>query len=228
VRERTAEEILDDMEAAAALDAYNQVSKACDGLCASNELRAAAEAPLFCAASLLRPKPPTGMARLFTEAAGMDGTSDAAAADFAGMVHMWDVLKLEKCLQGKAPSGYFAHFAVALASLRCSAPTKASLTSQLERLHVPGVTVNGKALVGMGPRLPNHLRGVLISQLHVMARLRGEQVDIAEPEQLKQYLEGASAGMIERLYEEWYDGEGNLRAAYANAAAARTPKKKKK
>ena len=221
-RERTADEELDEAEAAAATEAYGQVSAACDGLCASNELRMAAEAPLFCAAALLRRRPPTGMSRLFAEAAGMGG--DGAGDEFAAMVQMWDVLKLEKGLQGKAPSGYYPHFAVALAGLRCSEPTRVSLRAQLDKLLKPGVAINGKALVGMGPRLPNHLRGVLISQLHVMTRLRGDAIDIAKPDQLTGYLEQASAGLIERLYAEWYDDDGELRPDYAQP----TNKAKKK
>ena len=184
---------LDAAAAAAASAAMAQVSLACDGLCASNDLRAGAETPLYCASQLLQPSRATGMQALFAEAAGLcdaDGENadggggaghgggtmsrEGAAAEIEGLVSMWNVLKLERVLQGKAPAGYRPRFAVAIAAQRSSTPTAQRFSSRLQKLLVPGVVINGTALVGMGPRLPNHLRGVLLSHLHVLARLRGE------------------------------------------------------
>lgn len=53
--------------AAAATEALAQVSVACDGLCASNDVRAAAEAPLYCVTQLLSPRETQGMHALFAE-----------------------------------------------------------------------------------------------------------------------------------------------------------------
>lgn len=86
------------------------------------------------------------------------------------------------------------------------------------------MAVDGKALVGI-PRLPNHMRGVMISHLHVLARLRGEQLVFKQPQQLIDYLELSCDGLLTKLYAEWYDdstpaaddakGGEVLRAAYA-------------
>ena len=77
--------------------------------------------------------------------------------------------------------------------------------------------LGAQALVGV-PRLPNHLRGHVISQLHVLARLRGEvHLELATPEQLTAYLQGECGGLLPRLHAEWYNdaADGALRAPYA-------------
>lgn len=245
----------EDIAAAAMADAaLEEVTTACDGLCAPNDLRGAAEAPLYAAATLLRPKPTLGMACLFASAAppagwqgnvpdsgggndGGGGIGGAAGGDeFAALVHMWDTLRLEKVLQGKRAPGYWPHFMVGMASLRCAAPTQQRLQDRLERLYRPGVTINGKALVGV-PGLPNHLRGLMISHLHVLARLRGDcHLEFNEPSQLLAYLDNECGGLLPRLHAEWYDGEGGegggrggavLRAAYAPPSKAPKPGKPK-
>jgi len=159
-----------------------------------------------------------------------------SAAEFAALVHMWDTLKLEKVLQGKRAPGYWPHFMVGMASLRCAAPTQQRLQDRLERLYRPGVTINGKALVGV-PGLPNHLRGLMISHLHVLARLRGDcHLEFNEPSQLLAYLDNECGGLLPRLHAEWYDGEGGegggrggavLRSAYAPPSKAPKPGKPK-
>lgn len=224
-----------DAAAAAAAEAATvEATVACDGLCASNDFRAAAVTPLACVGTLLQPKRPLGMHALFAEAAALDavGTAEAAApaagpalqaavaapsaTEFAALVSMWDTLKLEKVLQGRAPAGYLPSFVVQLASTRCSATTAVALEARLARLATDGVSINGKALVGVS-RLPNHLRGVLISHLHVLARLRGEQLELHEPAQLVAYLESGCGGLLAKLHDEWYEegGGDTLRAAYA-------------
>jgi len=138
---------------------------------------------------------------------------------------MWDTLKLEKSLQGKAPCGYLPSFVVELAGLRSAPATAAALKRRLAQLHTDGVAINGKALVGV-PRLPNHLRGVLISQLHVLARLRGERLELQEPTQLIDYLERDCGGLLTLLHAEWYEeGDGDvLRAEYAPPGKGPKPK----
>jgi len=191
--------------------------------------------PLACVSVLLQPKPPLGMHGLFAAAAtppsrGGSGSGDdaaggtteapaavasaAMAAEFAHLVTMWDTLKLDKVLQGKAPVGCLPEFIVCLASLRSSTGTAAALTRRLEQLSVPGVTINGKALVGV-PRLPNHLRGVLITHLHVLARLRSESLDLQTPAQLIEFLERDCGQLLTRLHAEWYEEGETLRAEYA-------------
>eukprot|EP00966_Prymnesium_polylepis_P272592 6297629-Prymnesium_polylepis.1 len=79
----------------------------------------------------------------------------AWGVDSAELVHMWDVLKLDKVLAAKRPPGYLPPFAVALAAARCAPATASTLRARLERLHVPGPPISGKALVGI-PQLPPH------------------------------------------------------------------------
>ena len=250
---RGASEAVEGWSGTAAEAALKQVTLACDGLCASNDLRAGAESPLYCASMLLKTRKTNGMHALFAEAAGLCAPSGSAAGasgadapgadapgadalsstpaavataamEFQEMVNMWNVLKLEKVLlhgPAKAPAGYRApQFAVAIAGQRSAPATRARLESQLARLLVPGVTINGRVLVGMGKKLPNHMRGVLLSHLHVLARLRGESLDFNEPDQLKQYLEVTCNGLLSRLFDEWYDDKGNLRPTYAPAGRA--------
>lgn len=226
---------LDAAAAAAALEAMAQVSIACDGLCASNEMRQAADSPLFCVSQLLSTKPPHGMHFVFARAAGLTDSQGggravdglvSVGAEFAALVSMWDTLKLEKVLQGKgmAGPGYRPKFITALASMRCSPETVERLDARLRLLNRPGVVVSGRALVGV-PRLPTHLRGVVISHLHVLARLRGDQFELNTPDELMSYMDERCKGLLSRLHEEWYEedeGEagrpGPLRAEYLPAS----------
>ena len=90
------------------------------------------------------------------------------------MVHMWDTLKLEKWLIGKAGAGYHPQFIVSLAGARASGKTRTALSERLERLlTAEGVAINGKALVGL-PKMTPQLRGLVFSQLQVLTRLRGD------------------------------------------------------
>jgi len=247
--------------AAAAAAATAEMSIACDGLCASNDVRASAVTPLACVSTLLRPPAPLGMQALFAQAAayngiggeaggagagaasggaasggaarggaargGGDGSGGVAlsGAEFGALVHMWDTLKLERVTQGKASAGYLPEFIVRLAGLRSSAPTAAALSRRLEQLSSEvHVDINGKALVGI-PQLPNHLRGVLISHLHVLGRVRGQRLELHEPEQLRAYLEHECDGLLPKLQAEWYEQGGDkLRAAYAPPGREKKPK----
>ena len=237
---------LDAAAAAAAAAATAEMSIACDGLCASNDVRAAAVTPLACVSTLLRPPAPLGMQALFAQAAAYNGRGGEAGgagagagvgdgsgsggvalsgAEFGALVHMWDTLKLERVTQGKESAGYLPEFIVRLAGLRSSAPTAAAHSRRLEQLSSGvHVDINGKALVGI-PKLPNHLRGVLISHLHVLARVRGQRLELHEPEQLRAYLEHECDDLLPKLQAEWYEQDGDkLRAAYAPPGREKKPK----
>ena len=237
---------LDAAAAAAAAAATAEMSIACDGLCASNDVRAAAVTPLACVSTLLRPPAPLGMQALFAQAAAYNGRGGEAGgagagagvgdgsgsggvalsgAEFGALVHMWDTLKLERVTQGKESAGYLPEFIVRLAGLRSSAPTAAALSRRLEQLSSEvHVDINGKALVGI-PQLPNHLRGVLISHLHVLGRVRGQRLELHEPEQLRAYLEHECDDLLPKLQAEWYEQGGDkLRAAYAPPGREKKPK----
>lgn len=123
------------------------------------------------------------MNALFAQAAGLEERlggglrEGGAAAEFSALVQMWEVLKLEKALQGKLAAGYHPQFVTALARTRCSPETATHLEMRLSALLTPGVTISGRALVGID-MMPNHLRGSVISHLHVLARLRGEPLEL--------------------------------------------------
>ena len=50
--------------------------------------------------------------------------------------------------------------------------------------------------------MPPHLRGLLIAQLHVLCRLRGEAPELHTPEQVREYLE-RRGGLLEGLRAAW-------------------------
>lgn len=183
------EEMADAVASRAAYAAMREISTACDGLCASNEVRAAAEIPLYAVSCLLKPAKTLGHHAIFAEAtASSCGGSPVVDADeFAALVHMWDMLKLDKVLQGKRTPGHSPEFIVELAAQRCAPSTAIQLRAGLQRLMVDGPPISGSSLVGI-PHMPNHMRGVVISQLHVLMRLRGESAVIEKPEQLVQIL----------------------------------------
>ena len=82
------------------------------------------------------------------------------------------------------------------------------------------MNINGKALVGL-PKIPPPLRGLVIAQLHVLARLRGDaELELSQPEQLRAYLDERCDGLLTKLYGEWYDEGGALRPAYLPSRAS--------
>ena len=177
------------------------INAACDGLCASNELRQSAEVPLHCIRELLSPPYATGSHDVFAAACG----GAAAAVDgieFAALVQMWDVLKIDKELQGRRAPGYNCDFILALARSRCDAQTAARLDSRLAQLRAPGPPRSGKSLVGV-PRRPPHLRGATLSQLHVLCRLRaaaGAPVpsSLQGTPELLAFLDDGCGGLLEQ------------------------------
>ena len=173
--------------------------------------------PLHCIRELLSPPYATGSHDVFAAACG----GAAAAVDgieFAALVQMWDVLKIDKELQGRRAPGYNCDFILALARARCDAQTAARLDSRLAQLRAPGPPISGKSLVGV-PRLPPHLRGATLSQLHVLCRLRaaaGAPVpsSLQGTPELLAFLDDGCGGLLEQLHAEWYEGD-SLKAPYA-------------
>ena len=229
-----------DVDAAAAADAtlaQAEVARACDGLCSSNELRQAAETPLYCVNLLLAPPKAQGQHALFAAAAATPGETPRTATEFAALVHMWDTLKLEKEMAGKRAPGYLADFIVAMAASRSTPESAADLRTYLALLRVDGPPISGKCLPPP-TTLPPHLRGAFISQLHVLCRLRKSKQPLQSPEELVDFLKHGCGGLLELLEAEWYAPEGSeqnreLRPEYANAppsagryASARLRKKK--
>ena len=232
--------------AVAAGAALEEVSAACDGLGASNEIRQGAETPLTCVKALLQPPPPQGQHALFGQACGAppavlglggggggggDGAGEVSASEFAALVHLWDTLKLDKIEQGKRPTGYLPAFALSLARGRCAAATAARLEARLAVLSAPGPQISGKSLLGVDA-LPPHMRGGLVSQMHVLCRLRGEPEQLMTSEQLVTYL-GRCGGLLDKLEEEWYvaDDDGGTqrkRQLKPSYAQQKPPSKKNK
>lgn len=208
-----------------ASEARKEVVSACAGLCAPNSMTAAAEVPLYCLQMLLEPPQSLGQHAVFAQAAS-GGGSPISREEFGALVHMWDTLKL-----GAKPSaGYLPRFIVGLSVGRCEDATAAALGARLERLLVDGPAVSGKCLDG-APQLPRHLRGTMISQLHVLCRLRGWDSELNEAAQLLALSERCG-GLLGQLEAEWYtdDGSGGrqLRREYElQQAKAKVPKKLK-
>mmetsp|Transcript_6103 Transcript_6103/g.13515 ORF Transcript_6103/g.13515 Transcript_6103/m.13515 type:complete len:105 (+) Transcript_6103:2-316(+) len=103
--------------------------------------------------------------------------------------------------------------------MRCADETAAVLRRRLERIHREGAPISGKALIGI-PLLQQRQRGEFISQLHVLVRLRGDDVEFGTAKQLMEYLETDCEGALGRLQELW--------RVQAEPAADTKPKKGKK
>ena len=105
---KAADEEVDAACALAAAAALDEVTRACEGLCASNEVRQAATTPLMCVEALLKPPQPQGQHAVFAECCGAPaalGGTQVDAAEFCALVHLWDTLKLDKIQQGKRGTG---------------------------------------------------------------------------------------------------------------------------
>eukprot|EP00966_Prymnesium_polylepis_P077556 1796840-Prymnesium_polylepis.1 len=167
-----------------------EVERACAGLQASIEMRQAAEEPMRLAASLLRPARPLGQHALLAAAVAPDaaaaarggglGDADlepASAAEFAALQRLWELLKLDPA-QAKRQLAVGPGFVLALLGTRCAPSTVRRLEEQMRLLSAAGPRINGKA-VAETEGVPPHLRGQLISQLHVLCRLRGEAPELS-------------------------------------------------
>ena len=128
-------------------------------------------------------------------------TSDgASAAEFAALVHAWEQLRLEpSTTRRKIEAG--SAYVLALLRTRCAPSTVARLEARMRVLSAPGPSIEGRALAGLA-ELPPRRRGQLISQLHVLCRLRGEAPELRTAEQLERYLERCG-GVLPKLRAEW-------------------------
>ena len=212
---------MDAAAAEAASRAHDEVAAACDGLCASNELRQAALTPLYCVRELLTPQTSDGTHFLWAEAASQKklGITDS---EFANCVHMWDTLKMGSRTHS---AGYLPEFIIALAATRCSAETAEALSRRLRGLEVVGPEISGQSL-GAIPFLPVHLRATTISQLHIFCRLVGH-IDAIDTASKLGWLLG-EYDLLDKLEGEWYSfGEGGSRVLRAEYARTRPPPKER-
>jgi uncharacterized membrane protein YgcG len=216
--ERGPEFAEDDAAAAAADRAASEVLSACDGLSSSNEMRQAAHTPLVCVRAMLLPPPQVGMHALFAAAARARGApADLGGAEFCALVHMWETLKLANA--HKRSPGYLPDFILALAATRCADGTAEALRGRLRTLSLEGPAISGEALDAL-PTLPPHLRGSLLSCLHVMCRIDGHVGPLVEAPALSAFLHDRA--LTDALDAEWYADGG----AGAAAAVAAGPKAK--
>jgi len=202
---------LDAAAAAAAAHAREEAGKACDGLCASNEMRQAAQTPLRCVEQLLEPPPPTHAEHAaFADAAGVP------AAEFASHARTWELLRRGVGEGSCGSSGAVtlppsAEFVLALCRTRCAPATAAALDARLAALRADGPPISGGCIPASAPA---HRRGALIASLHVLCRLRGEPAPLETSEQLEELSERCG-GLLGALHDAWYDGDGALRPEFA-------------
>jgi len=120
---------------------------------------------------------------------------------------MWELLKLDPKLSTKQPFGA-PDFVVALAgSAGCTQRTTTRLERRLNLLRGQGPTICGKCLAAKNEHflsVPPHLRGVLVAELHVLCRLRGERPRLTTADELVAYLGESCPGLLDALALEWY------------------------
>ena len=199
---------------AAATIALLEVERACKGLCAPAAMRQAAVEPLALLPRLLRRPYPLGHHALFAAAAAKtldDGSTcyapvafaDAARADdFAALVRMWQLLKLDGAQKRGLDVG--AEFVLQLTRNKCAPSTAQRLEAALRLLQRPGPRVSGHAIAGVA-EVPPHLRGPMLAHIQVLCRLRGETPALETPSQLADYLQSRCNGLLTKLREEWWE-----------------------
>ena len=111
---------------------------------------------------------------------------------------------------------------LSLTDTRCTQATAERLAAQLQLLRSPGPTIKGAAVAGV-PGVPPHLRGLLIAQLHVLCRLRGDTERFDTPEQLVHYLSVTCDGLLARLHDEWWEGGWAVDEAAGGRGEAAAP-----
>lgn len=206
----------DEAAAAAAERAASEVLSACDGLSSSNEMRQAAYTPLLCVRALLETPPHLGMHSLFAAAARARGApTELGGGEFCALVHMWETLKMAN--SHKRTPGYLPDFILALAATRCAEGTAGALRARLHTLSIDGPVISGEALDAL-PTLPQHLRGSLLSCLHVLCRIDGHVAPLTDAPALASFLEDRS--LVGALDAEWY-ADGGAGAAGAVAAGSK-------
>ena len=137
---------------------------------------------------------------------GAAASVEERCADFAMLTRLWEVLKLEPSLaQRRLEVG--TPFVLALLG---SQPAAAGIVARLEEhvsvLQAEGPTLLGSAVAGLD-EVPPHLRGQLISQIHVLCRLRGETPSLETPAAVRAYLQSCD-GLLTKLTGEWWAVEG--------------------
>ena len=146
---------------------------------------------------------------------------------FAALTHTWELLELDPALsQRQLEVG--PELVLALIQMRCDPSTVLAFAEQLETLRKPGPTINGRAVAEL-TQVPPHLRSHVISRLHVLTRLRGEEPELDSAKAIEAYLETACGGLLTRLCAEWWEdedaGEGwegqRLRAGYSKRGGER-------
>ena len=216
-----------------------EVERACAGLGGSTTFVAAAEEPLAIASWLLRRPKGQGQHALFAAAA-----ADAPLAatllptpstlrhdldpppapidgdEFAALLHVWEILKLDPA-QAKRRSAVGYPFVLALLRTRCAQNTVDQIDLRVRLLCLPGPrALSGKAIAQL-EGVPPHLRGSLMSQLHVLCRLRGDCPTLETAEQVREYLDGQCGGLLAQLEQEWHAGpDGELRECYGKKASS--------
>ena len=138
---------------------------------------------------------------------GQDSRSPAQkAADFASLVRLWELLKLDPTLsQRQLQVG--PQFVLALVRAAGAPQLADQLASQLSALvEEEGPTLRGSAVAGLAG-VPPRKRGELIAQLHVLCRLRGDTPLLETPEQLESYLNLSCEGLLDALVAAWENGD---------------------
>lgn len=104
-----------------------------------------------------------------------------------------------------------APFAIGLVSLAIGPPQHEADRRLLEQLETNACVLLrgggprgmlGRAVAGLS-EVPPHLRSQLISQVHVLCRLRSETPELSTPDQLRAYLQSCD-GLLSRLAAEWW------------------------
>jgi hypothetical protein len=205
--------------------------RACDGLCCSNEMREAGSRLLQSHAAIVAAwaSTPMPLDRLFglrlrgqAEWPATMGEAELAAA-FAQHRAVWEVL-VQQAPQRQA-------LVVSLVrnypgNLAATADAVAAALQRLSRLDAP--QVSGKAVVQL-EHVPPHLRGALIVQVTVLARLLGVGPDGDTGPALQRFLNGHCGGLLDHALDEWFvpGGRAELKQQYQTAAKSKTKASKK-
>lgn len=200
----------DAMMAAAAAISLREVRRACSGLSCSASMTAAATLPLSICASLLRgaAEPPQAEIALLAAAANDCPGAKEQTGEFASLLHMWQLLKLDPSLEcRRLETG--PKFVLALLSTRCAPETSRAFERRLRLLESPGPRISGRAVAALAG-LPPAQRSAFICQLHVLCRLRGEAPLLRTTQELEAYLEGECGGLLGRLRAVWSAGVERL------------------
>lgn len=216
--------------------------RACNGLSTSNDLRSAGMRLLSSYEQLrvirdTEKMQPTPIDLIFGSrlpSATLNGSeeSDAdAGLKFRRLRSVWEVLNL-----AKQPEHYAHELIVSMLShgsevSRAASPLVQTYLSDLRS--APPTNLSGKGVSSL-KQVPPHLRGTLITSLHILCRMRGETGNLDAPGALENFMQTSCENLLTDLLEEWFEADsGELKLKYmaANAAKksakkAKTPKKK--